>query len=59
MGSERIAQLPPEMQDRVLRLVGEPGMNLRAFARSLERASAGEIARAIKEGREQVDGDAP
>jgi hypothetical protein len=61
---KRIANLPPEMQEQVLRFtsalaasaqVGENGAVLKQFASSLDSVSAREMIEAIEEECERVD----
>jgi len=60
----RIDNLPPEMQEQVLRFMdslaapaqrGKAGIELRSFAGSLDSISSSEMARAIEEECEQVN----
>jgi hypothetical protein len=60
----RVEQLPPELQKEVLEFVtsvaslrprGQSGASLRAFAGSLDPASAREMTRAIEDECERVD----
>ena len=62
--ARRVEQLPPEMQEQVLRFVaslaptalkGENGAALRQFSSSLDAASARQMIQAIEEECERVD----
>jgi hypothetical protein len=63
--AEQVKQLPPPMQEQVLRfvtslnavspLVGEKGSNLRQFANSIDPLSAKQMRDAIERDCEQID----
>jgi len=62
--AKQVEQLPPAMQERVLRFVGsladaspvgEAGGSLRQFSHTLDSSSAKEMREAIERGCEQVD----
>jgi predicted DNA-binding protein len=62
--ARQVENLPPEMQERVLRFVasltastpaGENGARLRQFSSSLDAASARQMRQAIEEECERVD----
>jgi hypothetical protein len=62
----RVENLPPEMQEQVLRFVaslspsepkGESGAALRRFAGSIDHASAREMTQAIEQECERIDAE--